>query len=381
MIGWIEPYLAGLTPLETTAVVLGAALVGAVAVEVVGMGLLRRAVARTDSRFDDVVLGELRLPVVLSVFLAGVWALTRLESVGTVVASEELALLFGNPALSLIAVAWAWGLNRMVNRAVATMQETGRQYALAPVLSNVWTIALVLGAGVALLSIWRIDVTPLLGAAGIAGIAIGFAAKDTVANFFGGLALYVDDTYKLGDYVVLDSGEAGTVVHVGVRSTTLLTRSEVLVTVPNAMLNAGKVVNESAPKRRKRITVPLAVAYGTDVDELEALVDGVAAAEDLVLERPRPRVRFRRFGDSGLEYELLCWVASPDREGKATHRLNRALYAALADAGIEVPYPTRDLRVRDAGTGADPAVPSADHGPDDPAEVPPGDPDVAGAGG
>ena len=347
----IEPVIAaldGLPAWQATLLVLGASLLAAVAIEKVGLRLGRRAVSRTESGFDDILFEELRVPMLVTVFLAGVYALTQTPSIaGAVMGTEQLDRFFGRPSVTIIVLAWAWSLNRIVNRTVDEMQRDGRRYDFAPVLSNVWTLAVVVTSAFIVLSIWEIDVTPLIGAAGIAGIAIGFAAKDTVANFFGGLALYFDDTYKLGDYVELESGEAGTVVKVGIRSTTLLTRSEVLVTVPNAMLNAGKVVNQSAPQQRKRIKVPIGVAYGTDIDAFEALVLRVAAAEELVLERPEPRVRFRRFGDSALEYELLCWVPTPKREGKATHRLNRALYAELGAAGIEIPYPKRDIHVRD----------------------------------
>ena len=178
---------------------------------------------------------------------------------------------------------------------------------------------------------------------------------------------------------------------VGIRSTTLLTRDEVLVTVPNAMLNAGKVINQSAPGRRKRIKVPVAVAYGSDPDEVEPIVLAVAAAEELVLERPEPRMRLRRLGESALEYELLCWVPSPNREGKARHRLNRGIYADLRGAGVEIPYPKRDVTLSGApemrvergrefvddgstaGVDADPepSVHSTDGGSDAPGAVDP----------
>jgi len=348
MIGSLTSFLDGLPFWQAAVVVLGASILLAVAVQKVGVQAAKRLVSRTESHVDDIVFEELRLPIVTSVFLAGVWVLTQTQSLSNgLVTAAQLEQFFGRPSLSVIVIVWAWALNQIVNRSVDTLQSEGRQYEFAPVLSNIWTLVVLAGAGYALLTLWAIDVTPLLGAAGIAGIAIGFAAKDTVANFFGGLALYFDDTYKLGDYVVLESGDAGTVVKVGIRSTTLLTRSEVLVTVPNSMLNAGKVINQSAPNRRKRIKIPVGVAYGTDIDAFEDLVLQVAAAEDLVLERPEPRIRFREFGPSALEYELLAWVPSPTRSGKATHNLNRALYRELRAADIEIPFPKRDLVIRD----------------------------------
>ena len=348
MIGQVAEAVAALPPVQVTAVVLLAALASAVVLEKVVLVATRRFVARTESEFDDVVFEELRLPVLLTVFLAAVYLLTRLPAAEAgALDARTLDLFFGRPSLSVILVAWAWALNQLVNRVVDEVDEVG-QYEFAPVLSNVWTLVVVLGAAVGLLSLWKIDVTPLVGAAGVAGIAVGFAARDTVANFFGGLALYFDDTYALGDYVELDDGTAGTVVKMGVRSTTLLTRDEVLVTVPNAMLNAGKVVNQSAPRRRKRVELPVGVGYDTDLDAFETLALEVAEAEGLVLADPSPRVRFRGFGDSALQYDLLCWVASPDHEGRAVHELGRALYARLLETGVEVPYPKRDLTVREA---------------------------------
>ena len=228
------------------------------------------------------------------------------------------------------------------------MNAEGGRFDFAPVLSNVWTLVVLLGGAATLLYVWDIEITPLLGAAGVAGIAVGFAAKDTVANFFGGIALYFDDTYKLGDFIVLDDGTAGSVVKVGIRSTTLLTRDELMVTVPNSVLNAAKITNESAPQRRRRIRVPLSVAYGTELDGFEELALRVATAESLVLDSPKPRMRFRRFGDSALEYELLCWVSAPTRRRRAQHELNRALYAALNDAEIEIPFPRRDVTLTTA---------------------------------
>ncbi len=148
---------------------------------------------------------------------------------------------------------------------------------------------------------------------------------------------------------------------VGVRSTTLQTRDEVLVTVPNSVLNSAKVINQSAPGRRRRIRVPIGIAYGTDLDEFEAVVLDVATGESLVLDSPRPRMRLRAFGDSALEYELLCWVASPTRSAKATHRLNRGIYDALREAAIEIPFPQRDVTVREPGTAG--AARSADGSP------------------
>ena len=337
---------------QATALLLGLSLGMALVLEVVVLRGLLRYTAGTKTDYDHILVSELRPPLVVTAGLAGVFLLTQISTVAdeVLLTTGQLNTFFGKPSLSIIVVVWAYAANRVVNRFVAEAQEEGQQFDLAPVLSNVWTLVVVIATGGALLRIWQYSITPLLGAAGIAGIAIGFAAKDTVANFFGGIALYFDDTYKLGDYVELDSGEAGTVVKVGVRSTTLMTRDEVLIVVPNSVLNSAKVINQSAPQRRRRLKLPIGVAYGTDVDEFEELVLEIAREEDLVLDDRRPRMRFRRFGDSALEYELVCWVRSPMLVGRARHKLLRAIYKRLQAAEIEIPYPQQDVHIRGTAT-------------------------------
>ncbi len=342
---------------QATVLLVGLSVGTALALELLVLRALLRYTSRTKTEYDYIFVGELRVPVVVTVALAGVYLLTQVPSIleSVLLTPAQLDTFFGKPSLSVIVIAWAFAANRIVNRVVDEVKDKGSRFDFAPVFSNVWTLVVLVGAVGVLLSIWEYSISPLLGAAGVAGIAVGFAARDTVANFFGGIALYFDDTYKIGDYIELDSGEAGTVVKVGVRSTTLMMRDEVLVTVPNAVLNAAKVINQSAPQHRKRLKVPVGVAYGTDIDRFEELITDLAIAEPLVLSSPKPRMRFRRFGDSALEYELLCWVNSPVRASKATHELNRSIYKTLNEHDIGIPFPQREVRV--VGTGdAEPVV-------------------------
>ncbi|SDM22653.1 Mechanosensitive ion channel [Halogranum gelatinilyticum] len=351
-------FLESLTSLEATAVVLALSLGSAILLEFVVLRFVRSLVTETNTEFDNILFQELRIPIVVTAALAGVFVLTRLPAIAssTVFTEEELRFFFDNPALTVIVLVWAWALNQVVNRFVEAVKDKGSRYDFAPVFSNVWTLVVLVAAAGVTLRIWGVEITPLLGAAGIVGITVGFAAKDTVANFFGGIALYFDDTYKMGDFIELDSGEAGSVVKLGIRSTMLLTRDEVLITVPNSVLNSAKIVNRSAPQTRKRIRVPIGVGYGTDLDEFEALLVDIAFDEKLTLDSPKPRMRFRRFGDSAVEYELLCWVDHPTKEARAIHFLNRAIYDGLNDAGIEIPYPKRDLAVRFDGDAPRPAA-------------------------
>ncbi|UPM45092.1 mechanosensitive ion channel family protein [Halocatena salina] len=345
--GYLTQLLDGIGVWQATVLLLGVSISVAVVLEFVVLRSLLQYTKRTETQYDHILVGELRVPIVLTAALTGVYLLTQIRSVveNVLLTSEQLEIFFGKPSLSIIILTWALAANRIVNRAVEEVKGKDSRFDFAPIFSNIWTLVVVVGTTVLLLSIWEYSISPLLGAAGVAGIAVGFAARDTVANFFGGIALYFDDTYKLGDYIELDSGEAGTVVKVGVRSTTLMTRDEVVITVPNSVLNAAKVINQSAPQTRKRLRVPIGVGYGTDIDAFEEMVVDIASEESLVLDTPKPRMRFRRFGDSALEYELFCWVHSPTRVVKARHELNRTIYKRLNANDIEIPFPQRDVQV------------------------------------
>ena len=210
-----------------------------------------------------------------------------------------------------------------------------------------------LGAYIFLLS-WGINPTAWLASAGVIGIAVGFAAKDTLANLLSGISIVADAPYKIGDYIVIDSGERGRVTNLGMRSTRLLTRDDVEVTVPNAVIANAKIVNESAgPGVKHRIRVAVGVAYGSDVDEVCSTLEEIANDVQGVVKQPSPRVRMRALGDSSLDFELLVWIAHPELRGRVRHDLLRKIYIVLNEKGIEIPFPQRDLNVRSLPEGTE----------------------------
>jgi small-conductance mechanosensitive channel len=342
-----EAAVVGLPPWSAVLVILGGSVAVAWLVRVGGDAVIRRLTARIDGDVDDAVFGTIHPPLYVSVLIGGVYLAAAVV--------WDLATL-GYPVragtLSVLVVLWAWTLTRLGRRvATAATDEVSFDRKILPIFQNVWT-ALVLGAsGFVLLTLWAVDVTPLLASAGIVGIVVGFAAKDTIANFFGSIALYADGTYAVGDFVVLDSGERGRVEDISIRSTVIRTRDDMLVTVPNSVLNSALIVNESTPGRDRRVRIPVGVAYDSDLDHVESVLKDVAAEEDLILDRPAPRVRYRAFGDSAVEVELLGWIDDPVLRGRVTHRLVKAVHAAFRAERVEIPFPQRELTV--VGASAD----------------------------
>jgi small-conductance mechanosensitive channel len=113
------------------------------------------------------------------------------------------------------------------------------------------------------------------------------------------------------------------------------------------MANA-KIINESGgPWEKERIRIKVGVAYGSDVDQVCEVLERVAREHDHVCPEPTPRVRFRTFGDSSLDFELLCWIDEPVLRGKLSHEMNMDVYKTFAREGIEIPYPKRDVYIKE----------------------------------
>ena len=167
-----------------------------------------------------------------------------------------------------------------------------------------------------------IPVNAIFASAGIAGLAVAFAAKDTLSNLFGGVTIFLDQPFRTGDYIVLDNNERGEVVQIGLRSTRIQTRDDVMITIPNSILTNAKIVNQSSPKPMFRVRIKIGVAYGSDINRVETILVEQVRSNSLAARHPEPRVRFRKFGDSSLDFELLCWARRPHDRGRLMHQLN-----------------------------------------------------------
>lgn len=217
-----------------------------------------------------------------------------------------------------------------------------------PLFQNILNIVIIVLSVYLIFSIWNIDMTAWLASAGIVGIAVGFAAKDTLANLFSGVFIMADAPYKVGDYVVLDSGERGEITHIGLRSTRMLTRDDVEITIPNSVIGNTKIVNESGgPHEKSRCRLPVGVSYDTDIDLVRALLMKIANNDNSICKDPEPRVRFRRFSGSSLDFELLVWIDKPAIKGRIIDILNSEILKEFRANNIEIPYAKQDLYIKE----------------------------------
>ena len=309
-------------------------------------GIIGRFAKQSSNDFDDRLVQLVHRPVFLTFVLVGLGLATRRIGLPETPTFLTLGLL-----KTIAIVVWFNALNQLGTLVVSTLRKRSTnklvESGMLSLLHNVLKVLLFAMAIYFVFLAWSIDVTAWLASAGIVGLALSFAAKDTLSNLFAGVSIVMDAPYKTGDYIILDSGERGVVTEIGLRSTRILTRDDVEITVPNGIIGNSTIINEAGgPPSQHRIRVAIGAAYGSDVDHVLETLENVATDNVDILDDPAPRARFRRFGDSSLDFELLGWIANPADRGRVQHDLNCAVYKAFINEKIEIPFPQRDLHVR-----------------------------------
>jgi len=346
---WLQPIWDFFTPYPglLTLLLIGLAWVIGKFLKIVITRSMEKLVKKTSNKIDDHLVEYLTRPLVLT---------TVTLALMLAVSAFPLPLSVHDASLSVLATVllFSWsraGLRtaRIVLEAVASNHHRFEivQERTIPVFDMTIKILLIGMAAYFFLLIWGINPTAWLASAGVIGIAVGFGARDTLANLFSGISIIVDAPYKIGDYIVLDTGERGKVTSLGMRSTRLLTRDDVEVTIPNGVIANAKIINESGgPWVKHRIRVPVGAAYGSDVDEVCKVLEEVANSHPEIVKVPAPRVRMRALGISSLDFELLAWIGHPQLRGRIRHDLLINIYKAFKQNDIEIPFPQTDIHVR-----------------------------------
>ena len=243
-----------------------------------------------------------------------------------------------------------WFFSRFASRSLKTkiLDRTDLAEGLKfSVQRGVMYVTFTLGALI-LLPMMGLDLSSLAVFGGAVGIGIGLGLQTIAKNFAAGLILLFEQPIKVGDRV--EVGDLlGDIVRIGSRGTWVRTNSNVIMIVPNSEFVEGRVTNWTANDRRVRLSIPLGVSYDCEPEQVRALLYRVARDHPAVLVEPSPAVRFTGFGDSALDFELRVWTADyVTTPRKLKSELYFALFAALKQAGIEIPFPQRDLHVRSA---------------------------------
>ncbi len=337
---WSVRWAAGL-------IVAGGSLLGAWISQFLLLGILRRVASRTATQLDDKVLELLKRPIFYTLLLLGFDRAVHTWGPSQAISDTARAVFF------TIAIAfWSITLMRLSRTVLQIMADRPRpggivQSQTLPLFEIVIKTGVLAAAIYFAMVAWHVDVGAWLASAGVVGVAAGFAAQDSLANYFAGVFIIADAPYKLKDVITLDDGTRGTVIDIGLRSTRIHTQDGVEINIPNSILGSMKIENRSAgPSIEERVAIEVGVAYGSDIEKVAELLKKTAVEVENVLAKPPPEVYFKSFGASSLDLDVKVWIRPPFFE-QVRHDLHLKIYDALNQAEIEIPFPQRDLHVKE----------------------------------
>lgn len=236
---------------------------------------------------------------------------------------------------------------RAVVRRLSGLDATQKALTEKLVGMAVWSLAVF-----ATIDVLGISLTALTVFSGAFGLAIGFGLQKTFGNMIAGIILLMDRSIKPGDVIAVNDGKGSTfgeVKRIGIRAVSVTTRDNREYLIPNEILMTSQVENWSYSSREVSITVPVGVAYGTDIDHAEHLLLEAAKAAPRVLSVPAPSVLLSAFGANAIEMNVYCWIADPE-EGVANVRSQvlKAAWHLFRENGVEIPFPQSDVHLRDS---------------------------------
>ncbi len=311
----------------------------------------RGLAARSQTRLDDALLGALHGPAVIAVVLVGVW-LTLQEARLT---NEFWRTLFFVLYLALGYVAATRLVTRLIDwygHEVSGRTETTFDDHILPFLRRVATVIIFLTALVMLLARFNINVSAFVATLGIGSLAVALAGQEVLSNMISGFIIIIDQPFRIGDRIELEELDTwGDVQDIGLHRTRILTRDNRLVSVPNALIGKSRVINHSIPSTQFRVQTHVEVAYGTDVEHARQVMIEAVRRQDWVMPGKPVEALFLEFGESGLVFRVRCWIEHYVETRRIMDKLNTALYNALNEAGIEIPFPQRVVHLQSRPKG------------------------------
>jgi len=310
--------------------------------------LASRFVQRTATEVDDAILQAVRRGFLISIWFWAGWRVAiawELPGVARTVGAVWIAAL-SLPVAGLVSKALEY-VERKAGRGVITpLDETA-----LPLLNRiVQFVVLAVGVLVAL-DFLGINITAVLAGAGVVGLAVGFAAQDTLSNLIAGVVLIMDRPFRVGDRIELwtapgETGSWGDVIEIGLRATKIRNPDNIVIVIPNNEIMRRDIANYSASGAHIRLRVPIGIAYDADLSRAKALILESVEGVEAVQSDPAPVVIVRAFGDSSVNLELRVWIREARDRRIVADEITERVKGTFDREGIEIPYPKRDVYLK-----------------------------------
>lgn len=320
------------------------------------ISLIRKFITtRTPTDIDDRIIEILENNLSRIIIIIGLYlGLQNLEQALPASETERLIITYATGVLYLAAViVLSIVAVRIVSELITWYVQKLSKHEQArlvsdfkPLIDRLLKFGIASVAVVIVLQHFGQDISTLVVSLGVGSLAIALAAQDTLANMIAGFVIMIDRPFRVGDRIILNSGEQGDVYEIGLRSTKVLDFDNKLIIMPNAEIINGKLINLSYPEPAIRVTVFVGVAYGVDVDKVKSILTRICIDHPEVLEEPEPIAQLLEFADSSLNFRVVCRVAKFRNQWRVAEELRVDVYKRFEKENIEIPFPQRVVYIK-----------------------------------
>ena len=309
--------------------------------------LLHRWAARTETRADDILIDAFRMPSFYWIVAIGLAVGVQASDL-----PERQVFFFGKAIQVLVILSVTVAVARLAGEIFRNyVQKAGLPIPTTGLAHGIIKGSLILVGFLIILSVIGISVTPILTALGVGGLAVALALQDTLSNLFAGIHILMEKPIRVGDFVRLETGQEGYVEDITWRTTRVRVLPNNLVIIPNSKIAQSTLTNYHLPEKRMSLLIPVSVSYSSDPDKVEAILveetTGSVGEIPGLLGDPAPFVRFiPGFGDSSLDFTLICQVGEFVDQYLVQHELRKRIFRRFHGEGIEIPFPHRTVYLK-----------------------------------
>ena len=340
---------------DVIVIVIGALAIWIAARWVIGI-IDRRATARGGIPLQEQTFSVIRKGIGYAIILivgTNFFQLFKFEGIEKLF-SAGIIIALANPAREFVNIAIYY-----LERYVARKTRTKIDNILFDLLKKLAGVILYATAIVIAMDLLGINIMPFVAGAGVAGVAIGFAAKETLSNLIAGIMLIIDRPFEVGDRIEVwsapkNSATWGDVVDIGFRATKIRTTYNIVIIIPNNEIMMRDIINYTTLDGKIRVRINIGIAYDADIEKAKELIIEVAKSAAWISDHPPPKVEVRNFGASSVDLQARVWIHNARRRMDTITYITDGVKTAFDKEGIEIPYPKRDIHIKREVTAENP---------------------------
>ncbi|MDD3573709.1 mechanosensitive ion channel family protein [Methanospirillum sp.] len=332
-------------------IILVSGIIGIILIKAFGKFLKSQA-KKTESVIDDIIIASFGKPLMLFLLIITIYFSLAASTFIPVEFAWILDSKYLMVCITILAtwIFWSFVKNVAMQYEEHILQSPSNEAGIRfyHFFRSTYSYFISIIAGIIILKILEVDITPLLAAGGIVGIALGFAGKDILENFFSGALLAADQPFHIGDRIQVQE-YTGDVISIGPRSTRIKTLDNQLITIPNSLLTNDVVINYAEPDLKLKVRINLRVAYGSDVEKVKTLLLKIADEiinTGLCIREPEPSVYFLEFAELSLNFQMIIWADDYTMTYEIRDFINSRILKLFNEQGIEIPLPRMDVHLK-----------------------------------